>query len=60
MCWEALNKAVKEDDGILIMVMEIGSPSEAWRALLKMAAETNDAATYRAKKNLGGLTYKLK
>ena len=47
--WEAFNKAVEKDDVILGMVMEIGFPSEAGRALLKMAAETNYAATYRVK-----------
>ena len=32
------------------MVMEIGSPSEAWRALKKMAVETEDDAHDRAKR----------
>ena len=32
------------------MVMEIGSPSEAWRALSKIAAETEDDAYDRAKR----------
>ena len=31
------------------MVMEIGSPSEAWRALKTMAVETEDGAHDRAK-----------
>ena len=35
---------------ILSMIMEIDFSSEAWRALDKMAAETNDAASDRAKK----------
>ena len=32
------------------MVMEIGSPSGAWRALSKIAAETEDGAYDRAKR----------
>lgn len=44
-----------KDDVVLSMVMEITSPSEAWRTLVKMAAETKDAASYEAKKYLEGL-----
>ena len=50
MIWEALNEAVKKDDVILGMVMETGSLSEAWRVLVKMVAETNDASTYQVKR----------
>ena len=35
--------------------MDTGLPSEVWRALVNMAAETNDAASDRAKKELAGL-----
>ena len=42
-------KAVEKDDVILSTIMETSSPSEAWRALVEIAAETNDAAAYRAK-----------
>ena len=52
MVWEALNKAVEKAYVILSMVMEIGTRSEAWRALIKMAAEMNDAATYRIKEDM--------
>ena len=52
MVWEARNKAVEKDHVMLSMVMEIDSPSEAWRTQVKMAVETNDAATYQAKKDL--------
>ena len=45
MVSKALNKAVEKDHVILNMVMEIGPLSEAWRSLIKMAAETNDVAT---------------
>ena len=55
MIWEALNKAVKIDFVMLIIIMEISSPSEAWRALIKTAAETYDTASGRAKKVLEGL-----
>ena len=33
------------------MVLEIGSPSEAWRALSKIADETEDDACNRAKRD---------
>ena len=55
MFWEVLSNAVEKDDVILNMVMEIGLPSEAWRALIKMTVETNDEATYRVKKNFEAL-----
>ena len=35
--------------------MEIGFISKAWRAMIKRAAETNDAAIYRVKKDLVAL-----
>ena len=34
------------------MVMEIGSPSEAWRASKKIAVETEDDAHDRAKREI--------
>ena len=50
MVWEALNKAVEKHDIILSMVMEIGYPSEPMRALTRLAAEADDAATYQAER----------
>ena len=44
MLWKTLNKAIEKDDVILNMDMEIGPPSQAWRALIKRIAETNEAA----------------
>ena len=32
--------------------MDIGPPSEAWHAMIQMAAETKDAVNYQVKKNL--------
>ena len=51
LVWEVLNKAVEKDDAILMAVMETGFTSEGWCALVRMAAESNDAADYPAKKN---------
>ena len=44
---------------MLSMIMETSSPSEAWRALIKMAAETYDTASGRAKKVSEGLENRL-
>ena len=54
MVWEALDQVVQKNDVILVVVMKTGSPSEAWRTLVKMAAETYKAAGNRAKKELEG------
>ena len=48
--WQSLTKALEKEPEILKMVMKIGSPSEAWRALSKIAAETEDDAYDRAKR----------
>ena len=50
--WQSLTKALEKEPEIMKMVMEIGSPSEAWRALSKIAAETEDDAYDRAKREL--------
>ena len=42
--WQALTKAPEKETEMMEMVTYIGSPSEAWRALKKTAAETQDAA----------------
>ena len=48
--WQSLTKALEKEPEIMKMVMEISSPSEAWRALSKIAAETEDDAYDRAKR----------
>ena len=48
--WQSLTKALEKELEIMKMVMEIGSPSEAWRVLSKIAAETEDDAYDRAKR----------
>ena len=48
--WQSLTKALEKEPEIMKMVMEIGSPSEAWSALSKIAAETEDDAYDRAKR----------
>ena len=48
--WQTLTKALEKEPDIMKMIMEICSPSEAWRALSKIAAETEDDAYDRAKR----------
>ena len=42
--WQALTKALEKEENIMEMVIDVGSLSEAWRALTKTAAETQEAA----------------
>ena len=42
--WQSLTKALEKEPEIMKMVMEIGPPSEAWRALSNIAADTEDDA----------------
>ena len=42
--WQVLTKALEKEKEILEMVKDIVSLSEAWRALTKIAAETEEAA----------------
>ena len=53
--WQALTKALEVEKEIMEMVIDIGSLSEAWRALTKIAAETENAAYDRAKQEFGSL-----
>ena len=48
--WQALNKALEKEEEIMEMVIDIGSLSEAWRALTKIASDTKEAAYDRAKR----------
>ena len=48
--WQSLTKALEKEQEVMKMVMEIGSPPVAWRALKKMAAETEDEVHDRAKR----------
>ena len=48
--WQSLTKALEKEQEVMKMVMEIGSPSVAWRALKNMAVETEDDAHDRAKR----------
>ena len=48
--WQSLTKALENEPEIMKMVLEIGSPSEAWRALSKIADETENVAYDRAKR----------
>ena len=43
-------KALQKETEIIEIVIDIGSLSEAWRALTKIAAETQEAAYDRVKK----------
>ena len=48
--WQSLTKALEKEPEIMKMALEIGSPLEAWRALSKIADETEDDAYDRAKR----------
>ena len=48
--WQSLTKALEKETEIMKMVLEIGSPSKAWRALSKIADETEDVAYDRTKR----------
>ena len=52
--WEVMTKVIEKYIGILEMVMDDGSLSEAWHTLTNIAAETQEAAVYdsRAKSEL--------
>ena len=50
LAWQSLTKALKKEPETMKMVMEIDSPSEAWRALNKIGVETEDDAYSRAKR----------
>ena len=50
--WQSLAKALEKEPLIRKMVLGIGSPSEAWRALKQIADETEDDAYDRAKREL--------
>ena len=48
--WQSLTKVLEKESEIMKMVLEIGYPSEAWRALSKIADETEDVAYDQAKR----------
>ena len=48
--WQSFTKALEKEPEITKMVLEIGSPLEAWRALPKIADEMEDDAHDRAKR----------
>ena len=48
--WQSLTKALEKEAEIMKMLLEIDSPSEAWRALSKIADETKDVAYDRTKR----------
>ena len=48
--WQALPKALEKEEEIMKMLVDIGSLSEAWRALTKIASGTKEAAYDRAKR----------
>ena len=56
--WQSLTKALEREPEIMKMVMEIGSPSEAWRALRKIAVETENDAYDRTKREFETLEMK--
>ena len=53
--WHALTKALEKEKEIMEMVINIGSISEAWSALTKIAAEIQEAAYDRSIREFGSL-----
>ena len=53
--WQALTKASKKEKEIMEMVIDIWPPSEAWRVLTKIAAEGQEAAHDRVKREFESL-----
>ena len=49
--WQALTKALKKEEEMPKMVLDIGSPSEAWHALAKIADESEEVAYDRTKRD---------
>ena len=47
--WQALTKAIEKEREIMEMAIDIGSLSEAWLALTKIATETEEAVYDRMK-----------
>ena len=50
LVWQPLTKALEKEPEIMKVALEIGSPLEAWRALSKIADETEDVAYDRTKR----------
>ena len=50
--WQALTKALEKEEEMLKMVLEIGSPSEVWRALAKITDESEEVAYNRTKREI--------
>ena len=48
--WQSLTKALEKEEKVMKLVVEIGSPSVAWRALKKMVGEAEEDAHDRAKR----------
>ena len=53
--WQALTKALEKEKEIMKMVIDIGPLPEAWRALTKIATETEVVAYDRAKREFESL-----
>ena len=53
--WQALTKALEKEKKIMEFFIDFESLSEAWRALTKIAAETQEAAHDRAKREFESL-----
>ena len=58
--WQALTKALEKEEKMLKMVIDLGSLSEAWRALTKIASGTEEAAYNRAKREFKTLETRVR
>ena len=56
--WQALTKAQEKEKEMMemvILIVDIGSLSEAWRELTELAAQIQEAAYGRVKREFGSL-----
>ncbi|CAN0415655.1 unnamed protein product, partial [Ascophyllum nodosum] len=58
--WQALTKTLGKEKEIMEMMIDIGSLSEAWRALTKIAADTEEATYDRAKREFDTLEIRVR
>ena len=50
--WQALTKALEKEEEMRKMVLDVGSPSEAWRSLAKITDDSEEVAYGRTKREL--------
>ena len=57
--WKKLVKGIERDKTLLDMIITAGSPSEAWKIILRRAGGRSEAAQDKAKKEFEELTFEI-